>query len=152
RLDLESDSSLDLARYGFDTITCINVLEHTADDVAALRRAHALLQPGGRVVVFVPADASLFGALDAGIGHKRRYEKHELIDKLREAGFEVEHVSFQNRMSKLAWRLNSKLFNRRALPSAQSRFFDVLVPLFRALEGENPPAGLSLIAVGRKAQ
>jgi 2-polyprenyl-3-methyl-5-hydroxy-6-metoxy-1,4-benzoquinol methylase len=151
-LDLESDDALRLGDHRFDTVTCINVLEHTTDDVGALRRAHALLQPGGRVVVFVPADASLFGALDDGIGHRRRYEKQELIDKLHAAGFEVEHVSYQNRMSRLAWRLNSKLFNRRALPAAQSRLFDVLVPLFRALEGENPSTGLSLIAVGRKGQ
>jgi hypothetical protein len=36
------------------------------------------------------------------------------------------------------------------MPSAQSRIFDFLVPLFRALEGENPSKGLSIVAVGRK--
>jgi glycosyltransferase involved in cell wall biosynthesis len=150
RCDLESDESLALAHYRFDTVTLINVLEHTADDLGALRRAHQLLTPGGRVVIFVPADPTLYGSMDQGIGHQRRYTKDELSAKLREASFELEHVSFQNEIARLAWYLNSKLLGRRALPSAQSRVFDSIVPLLRALEGENPPSGLSLIAVGKK--
>jgi SAM-dependent methyltransferase len=150
RCDLDSDLALDLSRYSFDTVTCINVLEHTDDDVAALRRANQLLVPGGRVIVFVPAGKRLFGALDRGVGHQRRYDKDELVNKLTEAGFAVEEVSFQNRAAKLAWWLNSRVFKRSALPAAQSRIFDRLVPLFRVLEGERPGTGLSLIAIGRK--
>jgi glycosyltransferase involved in cell wall biosynthesis len=151
RVDLESDASLALAHHSFDTVTCINVLEHTTDDAGALRRAHQLLQPGGRVIVFAPAGPSLYGSMDRAIGHQRRYEKQELVDKLQQAGFAVEHVSFQNRIAKLAWWLNAKVLGRKALPSGQSRVFDRLVPLVRALEGENPSSGLSIIAVGRKA-
>ncbi len=151
RLDLESESSLDLARYSFDTVTLVNVLEHAIDDEGALVRTAQLLPEGGRVVVFVPAGRSLFGTLDKGMGHERRYEKDELLEKLRRAGFEVEHVSYQNRLSKLAWWLNSKLLGRTALPAGQSRLFDIMVPLIRALDGSHPKSGLSLLAVGRKA-
>ena len=151
RFDLEADDAARLAQHRFDTVTCINVLEHTTDDVRALRTAFELLVPGGRVVIFVPAGQSLYGSMDRGIGHQRRYEKEELIAKLKDAGFEVEHVSYQNRVAKLAWWLNAKLFGRRALPAAQSRMFDLMVPMLRALEGSNPSSGLSLIAVGRKA-
>ncbi|HVR39748.1 MAG TPA: glycosyltransferase [Thermoanaerobaculia bacterium] len=151
RCDLESDDCLPLAKYEFDTITCINVLEHIDDDVAVLRRAHQLLVAGGRVVIYAPAGHSLFGAMDRAVGHKRRYEKTELIDKLRAAGFEIEYVGFQNRISRLAWWINSKVLRRGGLPSAQSRVFDFFVPMFRALEGEAPSSGLSVIAVGRKA-
>jgi 2-polyprenyl-3-methyl-5-hydroxy-6-metoxy-1,4-benzoquinol methylase len=56
-------------------VLCINVLEHTEDDVAALRNAYALLPGGGRVIVFVPADRSLYGSLDRSVGHLRRYER-----------------------------------------------------------------------------
>lgn len=150
RLDLDSDETLDLSRYSLDTVTLINVLEHTNDDQAALRRVNQMLVPGGRVIVFVPAGKELYGSLDRGIGHQRRYERDELIEKLKAAGFELEHVSYQNRISRIAWRINSKLLGRTALPSAQSRLFDYFVPLFRFLEGECPPIGLSLIAVGRK--
>ena len=150
RLDLEATDAADLARHAFDTVTCINVLEHTADDETALRRAHDLLVPGGRVIIYVPAGQALFGSMDRGIGHQRRYEKDELITKLQRAGFEVEHVSFQNQIARMAWWFNSKLTARQALPSGQSRVFDVLVPLLRAIEGDNPSSGLSLIAVGRR--
>src|SRR3954468_3085350 len=78
RLDLDSDDALELARYNFDTVTCINILEHATDDVAALRRVHALLQPGGRVVVFVPAGSKIFGSLDKGVRHLRRYDGDQL--------------------------------------------------------------------------
>ncbi|HEX7190877.1 MAG TPA: glycosyltransferase [Thermoanaerobaculia bacterium] len=150
RLDPDSDESVDLARYGFDTVTCINVLEHTADDIATLRRANQLLQPGGRIIVFVPAGKDLFGTLDQGVGHQRRYERDELIEKLRAAGFEIEDVSFQNRIAKLAWWLNSRIFHRTAMPAAQSKLFDFFVPLWKALEGSHPSTGLSLIAIARK--
>src|SRR6266849_4209465 len=50
----------------------------------------------------------------------------------------------------LAWRLNSKIFKRGALPAAQSKIFDRLVPLIKALDGDRPKKGLSLIAIGRK--
>ena len=150
-VDLESDESLAMQQHRFDTVTLINVLEHTTDDLGALRRAHAILEPEGRVIVFAPADRSLFGSIDRGIGHQRRYEKDELIEKLQQAGFTVEHVSWQNEIARLAWTINSKLLGYSALPSGQSRLYDRLVPLFRALEGDNPKRGLSLIAVGRKS-
>jgi hypothetical protein len=106
--------------------------------------------PGGRVIIFVPAGKDLFGTLDRGIGHQRRYERDELISMLQAAGFEVEDTVYQNRAAKLAWRLNSKLFNRNALPAAQSKIFDRLVPLLKALDGDRPKSGLSLIAIGKK--
>jgi glycosyltransferase involved in cell wall biosynthesis len=150
RFDLESDDPHELAHHRFDTVLAINVLERTSDDNKALRNAHALLEDGGRVVIFVPAGPSLFGSMDRGIGHQRRYTKNELLAKLEESGFEVESIGFQNRAAKLAWWLNAKVFGRRELPSAQSRVFDFLVPLMRELDGAHPSSGLSLIAIGRK--
>jgi hypothetical protein len=101
-------------------------------------------------VVFVPAGKALFGALDRGVGHQRRYEKDELAAKLNEAGFEVETMSFQNQAGRLAWWINSKVMQRQGLPAAQSRLFDRFVPFFKALEGNDPKSGVSLIAVARK--
>ncbi len=151
RFDLEEDDARQLDQYRLDTVLCINVLERAHDDGKALRKANQLLQPGGHVIVFVPADPSLYGALDQGIGHLRRYTREELETKLRDAGFEVVDSGYQNRASRAAWILNSKILNRTELPSAQSKLFDRFVPLFRALDGPNPPTGLSLIAIGRKS-
>ncbi len=140
------------AQHRFDTVLCINVLEHTADDLLVLRRLFDLLAPEGRIVVYVPAGRSLFGSLDRGVGHQRRYEKDELEDKLKQAGFEVEVSHHQNRAGKLGWWFNSRILRRRQLPSGQSRIFDRLVPLFRMFEGNRPDSGLSLVAVGRKPE
>ena len=103
------------------------------------------------MIVFVPAGTELFGSLDKSVGHQRRYDRETLIERLQSAGFEMESITYQNRAAKIAWWLNSKILHRQELPLAQSRLFDRLVPLFKALEGNNPSTGLSLIAVGRKA-
>jgi SAM-dependent methyltransferase len=147
RVDLESDEVLALASKHFDTVTLISVLEQVEDDAGALRRANALLVPGGRVVIFAPADSRLFGSLDRGIGHRRRYDEADLVAKLQQAGFVLEHVSHQNALARFAWRFNA---GRRSLPSGQSRLFDLMVPLLRRIEGPDPANGLSIIAVGRK--
>jgi SAM-dependent methyltransferase len=41
----------------FDLVTCISVLEHIPDDLAAVRAMWRLLKPGGRLVLTVPCAA-----------------------------------------------------------------------------------------------
>ena len=43
----------------FDTVVLWHVLEHVADPVAAIRRAHQILKPGGLLVIAVPNFESL---------------------------------------------------------------------------------------------
>jgi len=63
----------------FDTILYMDVLEHIADDRGELRRAHAHLAPGGRVVVVSPAHPFLYSPFDAAVGHHRRYTRASLV-------------------------------------------------------------------------
>ncbi|HVR42091.1 MAG TPA: bifunctional glycosyltransferase/class I SAM-dependent methyltransferase [Thermoanaerobaculia bacterium] len=152
---LDLDAPGDLSRFierRFDTILLVNVLEHLGDDAGALRRAHSILEPGGTVIVYVPGDSRLFGPLDRGVGHHRRYDPEQLRQLLSEAGFSTIELGWQNRAGRIGWRVNSGLLRRRELPSTQSKMFDRLVPLLRRLEGERPRRGLSLVAVGRKGE
>lgn len=148
-LDLGRDLPAEVGA-GFDTVLCLNVLEHIEDDAAALRRMHDVLAPGGRVVLILPALQILYGAIDRAIGHFRRYDDAEIRARLEAAGFAVDHASSFNVMGALGWYLNSKLLRRSTMPGVQSRLYDKLVPLFRMEESFNPAYGLSLLVVGRR--
>ena len=150
-LDLDQQRWTGLPEVPFDTVVASNVLEHIKDDGRVLRNAHAVLQPGGRMILIVPAGPSLFGQIDVAIGHYRRYSQAELCNKLRAAGLDVVRCQHMNFLGIVGWYLNSRLLRRQRVPALQSRLFDLLVPLQAALEGlRPPPIGLSLVAVARK--
>jgi len=135
----------------FDTVLCLNVLEHVADDVAALRRLHDVLDVDGRLVLIVPAMHGLYGEIDRAIGHHRRYEREELDRKLASAGFTVERIEAFNVIGMIGWYLNARIFRRHAVPRFQARIHDRLVPLLRLEDYVRCSVGLSLLAVARRA-
>jgi glycosyltransferase involved in cell wall biosynthesis len=140
----------ELAGERFDTVVCSNVLEHVEDDVGALRQIHGLLEEGGRVVLVVPMLAALYGGIDRGLEHKRRYERAELIEKLGKAGFQVERLAPMNALGVPGWWLNSRLLDRRTVPAFQARINDWLVPLVRLEQKLGLSFGMSLLAIGRR--
>jgi SAM-dependent methyltransferase len=148
RLDVAS-SIEELAPYRFDSAVSVNVFEHIADDLAAMRAVHSLLEPGGTLTLLVPGHPSLMSPFDRSIGHHRRYTKRELHDKLEAAGFRVDRIRRTNPVGALGWFVNNTLLRRREL--AGVGLYDRLVPLLarvdRAIE---PPVGLSLVAVSSK--
>jgi glycosyltransferase involved in cell wall biosynthesis len=150
RLDLNTDDHLALEHYAFDSVVCLNVLEHIEDDRGALRRLYQLLTPGGRLLLFVPADQSLFGTMDTQVGHFRRYSRDELRELIESAGFTAGPITYQNWFGRFGWWLNGRVFKRSHLPSGQSKLFDVFVPLLRFFEPRNLRNGLSLVAVATK--
>jgi len=66
-----------------------DVLEHLDDDEATLRWAAAVLEPGGILVVTVPAHPFLFDEADVLAFHRRRYRRRDLGDRMKRAGFEL---------------------------------------------------------------
>src|SRR5688572_24811047 len=70
---LEECPHEELAAERFDTVVCVNVLEHIGDDRAAMRAFREAVVAGGRVLIFVPAVQAAYGPLDAELGHFRRY-------------------------------------------------------------------------------
>ncbi len=134
----------------FDTVVCANLLGHVADDEAVLRAMRAMLAPGGRVVLVVPALHGLYGSIDRAIGHHRRYARDELAAKLRASGLAVEQLRYFNLLGAPGWFLNSRVLRRRQVPGLQARLHDRLVPLLRLEERwKQAPFGMSLLAVGR---
>src|SRR5262249_37666151 len=150
-LDLAGLCEDGIPKASLDTVLCSNVLEHIADDRAALLAIHDVLAPGGHVVLIVPALKALYGSIDRAIHHYRRYSRDEVAEKMREAGFEVEHLSYFNMLGVPGWWLNAVVLKREAVPGMQARIADLLVPWLkveRQLLG--PPFGMSLLAVGRR--
>jgi glycosyltransferase involved in cell wall biosynthesis len=139
-----------LRAHEFDTILCLNVLEHIENDRGALAAFASILPPGGRLVLQVPAMQSIYGEIDRAIGHYRRYEAAPLRQLLEEAGFEVQSLRFFNIPGILGWYVNAVLLGRSAVPGIQARLVNLLVPLLRLEQRFSPSFGMALIAVGRK--
>jgi len=95
-----------------DVVLLLDVIEHVADDAAALAVARRALAPGGLLVVTVPAYPWLWSAHDVALGHRRRYTARGLRRLAEGAGFTVERVSY----------FNTLLFPVVALARAWKRF------------------------------
>ncbi len=85
------------------TVVAINVLEHIEDHVSALRGLASLVEPGGTMVIWVPAYMALYGEFDRLVGHVRRYTPQTLTAAFIEAGLEPVTVRPVNVLGGLAW-------------------------------------------------
>ncbi len=128
------------------------MLEHIEDDGKTLADMRDVLQPGGRLVLLVPALSWLYGTLDEHLRHFRRYEKAELEQKVAAAGFALEDCRFVNRPGVAGWYVNGRILRRRVLPKAQLKAFRLMLPLLRQEERNPPSFGMSLLAIARKAE
>ena len=136
----------------FDTVVCLNVIEHIEEDIRALRNIQKALVDGGRAIVLVPCGHRLYGTLDQALGHVRRYTEEGLANISRQAGFEVERVLKFNRAGVLGWWLNGRILRKKTFDLGQIRMLNILTPLFRLLEPVLPTPSLSLIAILRKKE
>ena len=135
---------------GFDSIVCLNVLEHIEAEADTLAACCNALVPGGHMLILVPAHARLFGAVDTVGGHFRRYDVPHLRDALAAAGFEIVDLRHVNPVGALGWLMFSRLLRRDQVPRSPLGAFDRLVPLLRPLDRLRLPVGLSLWAVARR--
>jgi len=152
KVHLEECVRTDLQAERFDTIVCVNVLEHIADDVQALTLFREVVaSTNGKVLIFVPAVQRIYGPHDAALGHHRRYSRRSLTAAFTAAGLFTESIRYTNPIGLLGWMYNLYVSGNTEHTSGQVRLFDRLVapwalPLERVV---TPPIGLSLFAVGR---
>ncbi len=148
--DVSSKDIFKLKRYNFDTIVCINVLEHIKDDSSVLRNM-AEFFPVATLIIWVPAFKKLYGTIDQVDGHFRRYGKQELEIKLRKSGWKILEGSYLNVLGIAVWFLHGKLLKKSVHPPKQTYFLDKFIFLERLVEKIiNPPFGLSLLYICQK--
>jgi SAM-dependent methyltransferase len=135
----------------FDTVICLNVVEHLVDDRGALLNIRSALDAGGRAIILVPCGPGLYGTLDEVLGHQRRYTRETLEQLIISAGLELEKMIEFNRVGVIAWWVNGQLLRRRTFGLWQIKILNVMTPLFRAIDKVLPLPPLSLIAVIRKS-
>lgn len=80
----------------FDCVTALEIIEHTEDDRKTLRNIAEHLHDNGILIGTVPAYRWLWSKHDDLAHHRHRYTRKDLLDKLRNAGFHVEKISYYN--------------------------------------------------------
>ncbi len=155
--DLAADDFVSkLSPYQFDTIICVNVLEHVPDHKAGLNNMISLLKPGGHLLLFVPSFLHLYNDLDKLAGHLRRYRKGDIAELLeKDTACSIVMSEYFNPVGALGWWLN-KFVTHKNINSKnvnhQVLFFDkFVVPLSKSLNHLTKKIwGQSLYCVIRK--
>lgn len=148
----------------FDIVTAMDVLEHTDDDLAALRELRRVCKPGGLLLATVPAYGFLWSEHDEALKHRRRYTAHELRNKLTVTDFAVERTSYFITMlffPILLMRIHQGLFKKSTQPQTSIQVLPrwlnrTLVGLLsierRAYRAINLPFGVSIVAMARPSE
>ena len=144
----------------FDLVTCLDVIEHTPDDVRSLRELRRVTRPGGALVVTVPAYPRLWSRHDELNRHHRRYTRRMLRTAAEGAGWRVERMTSFNAVYllpaaavRIARRSSTEATGSELTltPPALDRLLELPLRAEAALIGRGLTirAGLSLLAILR---
>lgn len=146
--------SLVAARQRAANVVSMDCLEHIEDDRAAAAQLVQLTQPGGRLLVTVPAMMALYGERDRRIGHHRRYGRQRLRALFNDQPVRIEEIRHWNLLG-----VGPTLFSNRVLGRSVDESFRYGEPTrwrralrsglsawFRWVENRiAPPFGLTLL-------
>jgi len=140
----------------YDVIGAFDVIEHIADDAAALSSIAGKLKPSGKFVMTVPAHQWMWSSHDVVNHHKRRYSKSGLKALIEASPMKLDRIGYFNSLLfplAVAQRGASKLRREDdadvSLPPAPlNAALEKIFAAERYLVGRLPlPPGLSLFAV-----
>lgn len=149
----------DLSEYEnqFDTVICINVLEHLSDDYQAVENMKSLLKVNGYLIVFVPAFQKLYSDLDRNVGHFRRYDKGRLYDIAKCKNLRIVKHHYFNMLGIIPYwikgrkRLSSGESFSTSLNKVNSKLYNLAAIVLEPIEKAFPPKiGLTEVIVLRK--
>jgi len=80
--------------YDINAVTMLDVIEHIEDDKAVVNDVYNTLPNGGWFVATVPAYSFLWSVHDEIHKHYRRYNKKQIVNLIKNAGFEIIFSSY----------------------------------------------------------
>lgn len=86
--------ALPFADGSFEVVSAFDVIEHCEPERDALLELHRVLEPGGRLLVSVPAYQWAWSDHDVANGHHRRYTRERAVAALEDAGFDVRRATY----------------------------------------------------------
>ncbi len=132
----------------FDTVVCLNVLEHIKDDEKALCNIYRLLNKNGVLILLVPSHNFLYSKYDKLLGHYRRYNITDVRNKLSKCGFEKISARYFNWFGAFGWWFFLKTLKKETFPDKEVGIFDALGKIFLWPEKYIKfPFGLSVMAI-----
>lgn len=140
----------------FDLIGSFDVIEHIADDAAALASIARRLKPGGKFVMTVPAHQWMWSAHDEVNHHQRRYSRAGLKRLVEASPLKLEALGYFNSLlfplavgARLAGKLTGRQDSDDKLPPAplNAALEKVFAQEARLIDRVPLPPGLSLFAV-----
>lgn len=106
----------------YDYVLAFEVLEHIEDDQAALITWANYLKPEGTLMISVPAHHRRWTESDVWAGHYRRYERTEIIERIKNAGFEIVRAyNYGWPLSNLIERIRAWVHRRQLKYAADAR-------------------------------
>ena len=153
---------LPFAAGSFELVTALDLLEHLEDDDRVLAEAFRVLKPGGWFLVTVPAYPGLWGAHDLALGHRRRYRRGEVREKLAAAGFRPERVvhffglffplMLLVRIGQKRWGNPQQTISYEPWPALNRLLLGMAEAEVRLLDYLSPPFGTTLVGLAQKPQ
>ena len=144
----------------FDTVICLDILNHVPNDQATVPEIARVLAPGGRLILVVPAVPMMLGRRDQTLGHLRRYTKAGICELLERNGLKIQSIRSWNFAALPVYFLMEKVFRKRLPDGLRYGRGKVIGPLPNYLLGwwylavENRlwfPCGLSFFVIAQKA-
>lgn len=134
----------------FDTVVCINVLEHIEDDMKALSHIYKLLKKGGNLILLVPIHQFLFGEIDKSIDHFRRYNPEDLKKIIEDLKFNILSLKKINFLGAIGWFISGKIFRNKQVTENKIKLFEFISPLLYLENLIEPPIGTSVLIIAQK--
>ena len=150
----------------FDLVMSLDVLYHTnvKDDVETLKEICRVMSGGGILLLNLPAYNFLRSRHDEAIHTRHRYTRRDLKERVQEAGFEIEKITYRNtflfpiavlkRIFEKYFTADDTASDLKPLPFMVNKLFTYLLFLENRLimSGIDFPFGLSIYCVARKKE